>query len=101
MKTRQAPAGAKPSKTHQEMKAKLLAAASSAAYAAGDIVEAVRDTNILSDNVGDGTTLNTLADGLRLLIEATPPSAHDAKTAILKGALEHFLDLPKTSEPTQ
>lgn len=84
------------------IESKLMAAVALAELAAADMIEAVRDGDIHpTTTVGSGNTLILLADALRLTVEATPPSAHDEKTAILKGALEYFFGLTKNPEPTQ
>ena len=71
--------------------AKLLAAASQAQGAAGDMIEAVREGSITPhDNVGSGDTATILADGLRNLIELTESDTGSAGQ--LHGALIRFLE---------
>lgn len=68
---------------------KLLASASAANAAAGDMIEAARDGEISPiSNVGTGETITALADALRLLIEAT----EDPDAGQLYGALVRFLE---------
>ena len=75
--------------THPDWRSKLLAAASSASAAATDMIEAVRDDKIDDFwNVGGGETAESLADSLRLLLEAT---GRDDDAQLL-GALVRYLD---------
>lgn len=72
----------------------LLASASQAQGAAIDMIEVVRDGGVRPiDNVGAGDTLVCLADGLKLLIEATDDTDDpDADINQLHGALIRFLE---------
>lgn len=68
---------------------KLLACAAQTAAVTFELTEAVREGGIsIVDNVGSGETLTLLADGMRLLIEAT----EDAEANQLHGALLRFLE---------
>lgn len=73
---------------------KLLNAAEQAASAAADMMQAAQDSEISAySNVGAGETSTILADGLRLLIEATDGNGDpDADTNQLHGALIRFLE---------
>ncbi|WP_420415886.1 hypothetical protein [Marinovum algicola] len=71
---------------------KVLAAASAANAAAGDMIEAARDGEITRmSNVGSGETVTALADALRLLIDGTDGQG-DTDTNQLHGALVRFLE---------
>lgn len=70
---------------------KLLAAASAASGAALDMIEEVRTGHMsYISNVGSGETLESLADSVRLLIEAMDAPGDDANQ--LLGAVVRFLD---------
>lgn len=66
--------------------AKLLAAASSFANAAGDCCDAARDDPgaLAGANVADGDTLTIALDAVRLLMEATGDPAGDLYAAICR-----------------
>ncbi|WP_425099164.1 hypothetical protein [Tropicibacter sp. S64] len=76
----------------------LLAAASAAAAATGDMVEACRDMNAdfangtihPASNVGSGETAHALADALRLLLDLDDQP--NEETTQLQGALARYLD---------
>lgn len=75
--------------THPNWRPKLLAAASSASEAVYGMIEAARDSEIDEFGpVGCGETAESLADSLRLLLEAA--GADD--DAQLLGALVKYLD---------
>lgn len=73
---------------------KLLAAASQLSGATCDLIEAAREGDVQPhDNVGSGDTTTIVADGLRLLIEATDDTDDpDASINQLHGALIRFLE---------
>lgn len=77
-----------------EQMAKILAAAEQISEACRDMIEVAREGQvILFSNVGSGTTHTILADGLRLLIEATHDSDEiDDGANQLHGALIRFLE---------
>lgn len=69
----------------------LLAAAGQATFAAGDMIEAVRDGGIDAvGNIASGDTATILADSLRLLLEAM--DAPEDRDPQLYGALIRFLE---------
>jgi hypothetical protein len=74
-----------------EQRTRLLAAASAANAAAGDMIECARDENMHpSSNVASGETAIALVDALRLLVDVVEPG--DEETNQLRGALVRFLD---------
>lgn len=79
---------------YSEQVSNLLAAAAQAQGAACDMIESARDGGARPmDNVGSGDTLTCLADGLRLLIEATDDNDDpEADINQLHGALIRFLE---------
>lgn len=75
----------------QEKKATLLAAASAASAATSDMIEAARGDHISAfDGVGSGETITSLADALRLLLDAA--SGETEEETQLHGAVVRFLD---------
>lgn len=73
---------------------KLLAAAGQLSGGVCDVIDAAEDGEIRPfGNVAAGDTAVIVADGLRLLIDATHDTpGHDADTNQLQGALIRFLE---------